>query len=237
MKTRKVKFELNSLKVVMMFLFIAVLFFSCRNSGNNENDTDDFNTQQTTTDTVATPVEVRAYTGKINAVKNSGEEISGEIAVRVEGDLARFHISAEGLAPEMMHIQYLLVSQTGNQTDCPGDVEEMGTNENNTTVQDDGLSRIPIHAGTTTMDLDVDTYPRTNANGELEFTRTVSLDSVRTAVSSEFAMPQDLDFTKVTFVVRGIPDAESDPGPNRGTSGLENITVGCARLQETTVRD
>src|SRR5690606_13921728 len=165
--------------------------------------------------------------------------ISGEVAMRVEGDLMRFDISADGLAPDMMHMQYLLVSQTGDETQCPGSVEDLTSTEgDNGTTAASGttLRRIPLHMGGT-LDLESDTYPRTNVNGELQFSHVISLDSLRQSVRNEYQM-QDLDFSKFTFVIRGIPDAQASSTPGRGsTASVQDTPVGCAKLQETVLNN
>lgn len=234
MKNFKIK-NIHYKKVFLWFLIISgTTLYSCKNTNEREVDVD---TEQTEVDTIADrQVEVRAFTGEIKPINNTNDSnVSGEIAMRVEGDLMRFHVTAEGLAPDMMHLQYLITSQTGDETQCPQTVEEtaLTANQNNRGTEQK-IRRIPLHMGPSSLELDVDTYPRTNENGELQFTRTVSLDSLRTAVRTEYGI-QDLDFTKFTFVIRGLPDTAPDL-PGRPDS-LQKVSVGCAKLQETAVTD
>src|SRR5690606_34102972 len=98
------------------------------------------------------------------------------------------------------------------------------------------LRRIPLHMGGT-LDLESDTYPRTNINGELQFSHVISLDTLRQSLRNEYQM-QDLDFTKFTFVIRGIPDAQSSAAPVAGSTGsVQDTPVGCAKLQETVINN
>lgn len=234
MKNFKIK-NIHYKKIFLWFFIISgTTLYSCKNTNEREVDVD---TEQTEIDTNAKrQVEVRAFTGEISPINNTNDSnVSGAIAMRVEGDLMRFHVTAEGLAPDMMQLQYLITSQTGDETQCPQTGEETALNANQTnrgTEQE--IRRIPLHMGPSSLELDVDTYPRTNENGELQFTRTVSLDSLRTAVRTEYGM-QDLDFTKFTFVIRGLPDTAPDL-PGRPDS-LQKVPVGCAKLQETAVTD
>lgn len=229
----------SAIKYIVSLLIAGIIFttFSCK---QNTQEREREGMEQTGVDTTTVrEVDPRAFTGEIRRVGDGDNDLSGEIAMRIEGDLMRFTVSAEGLAPDLMHMQYLLVSQTGDETQCPGseeEVERMGESNGSTTTSGTTIRRIPLHMGPTTLNLESDTYPRTNANGELQFSRVVSLDSLRNAVRTEYNM-QDLDFSKFTFVVRGIPGTQSSPDPIGNAPGAQNIPVGCAKLQETAVTD
>lgn len=249
MITSKANLCSKTFRKLTLLLFIGTFFFSCKNDKKENNDIDQ-NTQQVSVDTSFVQNEVKAFTGKINSIKSTNAKISGEVAVRIEGELARFNISAEGLAPDMRHMQYLLVSRAGNATQCPQDVEKMEIGDTNaqnrqnnqTSGTDQDLIRIPLQTGPITAGVeDMDLYPRTNENGDFEYTQTVHLDSLGSSVDSQFSL-QNLDFKNVTFVLRGIPDSESNQlAQNRGASGqsqgIDNITVACARFQETPVNN
>ncbi len=228
----------NVLKYSLALLFMGIMLttISCKQNTREQDDV-----QQVEIDTATTVREVdpRAFSGDLRPVGDSDDNLSGEIVMRVEGDLMRFTVSAEGLSPDMMHLQYLLVSQTGDETQCPGNVEEVGRieDENNATATSGTtIRRIPLHMGPTSLEMNSDTYPRTNINGELQFSRVVSLDSLETALSTEYNM-QDLDFSKLTFVIRGIPDQSGTGDLGNTFQSAQNTPVGCAKLQEIAVED
>ncbi len=219
--------------IVMSVMFAAI---SCK---QNTRDQDRTQPVEIESREIEKEIEPRAFIGEINSVGDSGNNLSGEIAMRVEDDLMRFTVSVENLAPDMMHMQYLLVSQTGDETQCPGNVEEVeriGESSGTTATRGTTIRRIPLHMGPSTLNMNSDTYPRTNVNGELQFSRVVSLDSLRNAVRTEYNM-QDLDFSKFTFVIRGIPDGESSTPQTRDTRSVFDTPVGCAKLQETVISD
>jgi len=228
----------KNIKQTGVLLLMGLMMF---NTSCKQNTREDNRVQQTDVDTIQTmrEVEPRGFTGEIRSVGDNGNNISGEIAMRVEGDLMRFDVNAQGLAPDMMHMQYLLVSQSGDETQCPGSVEDLTSTEaDNGTTAASGttLRRIPLHMGGT-LDLESDTYPRTNINGELQFSHVISLDSLQQSLRDEYQM-QDLDFTRFTFVIRGIPDAQSGAAPVRGsTASAQDTPVGCAKLQETVINN
>ncbi len=224
----------NTILIVMSVMFTAI---SCK---QNTRDQDQTQPAEIESREIEREVEPRAFIGEINSVGDSGNNLSGKIAMRVEGDLMRFTVSAEGLARDMMYMQYLLVSQNGDETQCPGTVEEverMGDSNGITAASGTTIRRIPLHMGPTNLQMDSDTYPRSNINGELQFSRVVSLDSLRNAVRTEYNM-QSLDFSKFTFIMRGLPEGQASRTQVTGSkSSAQNIPAGCAKLQETVIGD
>lgn len=225
------------LPVFMLSVFLA--FASCRNEGNERQDRQ--MDLDRTNDTVATrQVEPRVFRGDISGVNtqaNEGSEVTGTVELRVEGSLMRIVVNAEGLAGEMMHMQYLQTSENGT-TNCPGadaDINQDGViDDNEITNRDRGVYRIPLHMGPSTLQMDADSYPFTNINGTMQFNRTISLDSLRTAVRQEYGI-QELDFTDFTYVVQGIAETQNMPESVESGTGLARnatIPVGCAKLEE-----
>ncbi|HSI71254.1 MAG TPA: hypothetical protein VK941_13545, partial [Gillisia sp.] len=193
------------------------------------------------TDTISRQqVEIRNFTGEIAALNieaNAGTEVTGTVNLRVEGGLMRIVVTAEGLSPDMMHMQHLQTSETA-ETGCPGqdadanndgivDVTEISDIER-------GIYTIPLHMGPSFLEINVDTYPRTNVNGELQYQRTLSLDSLRVAVQKEYGM-QEVDFTKFSYVIQGVAQDADIPQSVRSVSEVDtyaSIPVGCADLEE-----
>lgn len=225
---------------LFILLGVVLMFGSCKDE-NRGREVDDPIQMNGTTDTVSTQqVEVRNFTGDITSINtdsNAGTEVIGTVNFRVEGELMRIVVTAEGLSPDMMHMQHLQTSETG-ETGCPGpdadanndgfvDVTEVSNSER-------GIYMIPLHMGPSSLELNVDTYPRTNVNGALQFQRTISLDSLRTAVMQEYGM-QDVDFTKFTYIIQGVAEDAEIPQTVRSVSDVDShasIPVGCAKLEE-----
>lgn len=239
-------FDVKVRKALIPFLIISllILMFSCRNE-NESREADDMQMQDMETDTVTTTntsqVETHTYTGDITSINtsaNADTEVSGNVELLVEGDLMRIIVTAEGLAPDMMHMQHLQTPARGQATSCP----EQDDDANNDGLIDvseispnaEGIFMIPLHMGPSSLEMNVGTYPRTNVNGELQFSRTVSLDSLRSAVSEEYGM-QELDFTDFTYVIQGVAENASIPQSAQSASNVpvhQSIPVGCAKLEE-----
>ena len=229
--------------IPLIFLSLLIFLLSCKNENREQNEIEMQETARdtlnTTTDTAR--VAVRTFTGDISPINselNGDSEVSGKVELRVEGDLMRIAVTAEGLAPDMMHMQHLQTSETAGNTQCPGS----NADANNDGIIDvtevspsaQGIYMIPLHMGPSSLELKVDTYPRTNVNGELQFTRTVSLDSLRQAVGEEYGM-QDIDFTRFNYVIQGVSQQANIPQTAQTVSGVEmnqSIPIGCARLEE-----
>ncbi len=224
----------------LIFLGAILVFSSCKDENRSREVDDPVQTNRTTDTLTNQQVQVRNFTGDIGSINtetNANTEVSGTVNLRVEGDLMRIVVTAEGLSPDMMHMQHLQTAETG-ETQCPGqdadanndgivDVTEVSGREK-------GIYMIPLHMGPSSLEPNVDTYPRTNVNGELQFQRTISLDSLRTAVQEEYGM-QDVDFTQFTYILQGVAQDSKIPQTVQSLSGVEghaSIPVGCAKLEE-----
>lgn len=260
MKKRKNDHKLKKILNPIIFLALLILGFSCRDDTRQPDDLDQQQINQQ--DTLENrQVQVRAYTGDITGMNTMGEEpeVTGNVAIRVEGDLVRFTISAENLAPDMMHRQFLVA--TGNSTTCPGpnaDANNDGIVDMNEVAGNaEQLQMIPLHMGPSTLERNVSTYPRSNINGELQFSRTTSLDSIRTAVREGYGV-QDFEFSNYIYIIQGIAGEvtlqqtvqreEDFPAHETGEVNIEHteegdisphdtVPVGCAVLTETEVTD
>lgn len=239
MKKPILKPNLKKTLLPVLIFNLCILLGGCRNEQRQEGE----GIHQTTVeDTIAnTPVEVRIFTGEISAInpeQNNNREVNGTVSLRVEGRLMRFHISAEGLAPNVMHMQYLQTSERGEPVPCPGmdaDANKDGiVDVSETSPVARGIRMIPLHMGPSTLEVNVDTYPSTNANGELEFARTVSLDSLSDAVRTAYGI-QELDFANFTYIIQGVEENASIPQTAQSVSRVpvnQSIPVGCAQLEE-----
>lgn len=260
MKKQKNVNKLKQTFTPLIFLTLLILSFSCRDDTRQPDDLDQ--QQMNQQDTLENrQVEVRAYTGDITGMNTMEDEqaVTGNVAIRIEGDLVRFTINAQNVAPDMMHRQFLIA--TGNNTTCPGpnaDANNDGIVDMNEVAGDtEQLQMIPLHMGPSTLERNVSTYPRSNINGELQFSRTTSLDSIRTAVREGYGV-QDFDFSNYVYIIQGIAGEvtlqqtvqreEDFPAHETGEVNIdhteegdisphETVPVGCAVLTETEVTD
>ncbi len=228
----------------LLFSAILILSFSCRNENRQQDDLEE--QQMNQQDTLEnTQVQVRAYTGDISGMNTMGDEteVTGNVAVRIEGDLIRFTITAENLAPDMMHRQFLVASGSGETTNCPGpdadanNVDIVDMNEIAGNAEE--LHMIPLHMGPSTLERNVDTYPRSNINGELQFSRTTSLDSINTAVREGYGV-QDFDITNYIYIIQGVAGEvtlQQTVQRDQDIPPQETVPVGCAVLEETEVTE
>lgn len=258
MNKQKTDHKLKKTFAPLIFLALLILSFSCRDETRQVDDLDQQQMDQL--DTLENrQVQVRAYTGDITGMNTMGEEpeVTGNVAIRIEGDLVRFTINAQNVAPDMMHRQFLV--STGNNNSCAGpdaDKNNDGIVDMNEVAGDtEELQMIPLHMGPSTLEKNVSTYPRSNINGEIQFSRTTSLDSIRTAVREGYGV-QDFDFSNYIYIIQGIAGEvtlqqtvqreEDFPAHETGEVDLEqtkegdisphdSVPVGCAVLEETDV--
>lgn len=236
----------NSILKQTVGIFITAVLLSFTGSCKNENKEGEIIEADPTTeiDTIANrQVQVRTFEGNLgtlNKEANGGEEVTGVVSLRVEGDLMRIRVNAEGLDPEMMHLQHLQTSQTGQDVNCPGG----NADANNDGIIDvaevsgeaTGLRIIPLNMGPSSLEVNVDTYPKSNINGALQFERTISYDSLQTAVRETYGI-DSLDFTKFTYIIQGVnPEGSKIPQSAQTVANVPtyaSIPVGCAKLVET----
>lgn len=226
--------------ILLPIMGLIIFISSCKNEERQRED--QVRTQPAGFETqAAQDLDVRIYSGDIGAINveaNQNREVSGTISIRVEGNLMRFFVTAEGLEPDIMHMQYLQTSATGEPVQCPDasyDVNKDGIIDiEEASPQDRGARIIPLHMGPSTLEMNIDSYPRTNINGQLQFSRTVSMDSLRQAVKQEYGI-ENLDFSNFTYLIQGVAQGTSLPATTATRGGVDaqqSIPVGCAKLTE-----
>lgn len=231
-------------RLVLPFLLLNFIFMilSCKNESREQLERN----RQIYPDTISDrEVEVKAYTGNISSINTTANKeagVTGNIAIRIEGDLVRFTVTAENLAPDMMHRQFLLTAGQEGNLNCPGqnaDANKDGIIDiKEFTQASTGVNVIPLHMGPSTLETNVDTYPKTNINGEMYFSRTTNLDSLRTSVNSDYGI-DDIDWSQMIYVVQGIPGdvtLQQTVQSDQDISAQQTVPVGCARLEETRVK-
>lgn len=215
------KLKINS--IFATFLGMAILFTSCKDSA--EQSTDEMKAEQT---------EVLTYTGDIsslNANYNNYLNVSGAVNMEVKGDLLTISVRASDLEPNMMHLQMLHGTKDGSPVNCP----DISADINNDLVIDvtelaksAGITMIPLHDDPANMKIKTDTYPKADSLGNLSYTQTVSMKSLRNAFKNEFGM-KELDLTKFTYIIHGVDKGDL---PESAASVMDvpahvTLPVGC----------
>lgn len=222
-----------------MLIGITIFSGSCRNEQGQQDERIE---AETNIDTVVDP-EPRAYRGEISTLNqefNDGNEVNGRVAIRIARGIMRVNVYAQGLEPDMRHMQHLQASEE-TTTDCPGS----NADENNDGVIDvmeitdepEGVVLIPLNMGPSSLEVDVLTYPMANDNGEIQFEAHLHIDSLRTAVQEQYGI-ENIDFTRFTYVLQGVSPETSIPASTATIGDIPpyaTVPVGCAVLEEVEV--
>lgn len=232
--------KLSALYVFFLLIAITIFSSSCR---NERGDQDLPQTDTEAVDTVADiETEPKAYRGEISPLnlKFNDGEVSGSVAMRIELGVMRINVYAEGLEPNMMHLQHLQASEE-KKTDCPGPDADRNNDGiiDVTEITDDpeGVKMIPLNMGPSSLEVDVPTYPYSNVNGVIQFETYVHIDSLRTAVRKQYGI-ENVDFTNFTYVIQSVSKDASIPGTTVTIGEIppyKTVPIGCAVLEEEDV--
>lgn len=220
------------------FAIILALGFSltsCKQDNREqEKDDQDLQIESKTEDTFQRIY--RAEISSLNESANGDRSVSGSITLQVQGDRLLIDVEASGLEPNTMHLQHLHGAPEGGDTNCP----EMGADSNNDDLVDiteaynvAGVTMIPFHDNPSNMEVDTDTYPTADENGNISYQQTVDLDELTRSFKGKFQW-ENLDFNNFTYLIHGVQDTEV-PETVESVKGLPahvTLPVGCAKLTE-----
>lgn len=217
-----------------MILVLGLFFTSCKNNDPEPTEEDQ---ELEDIEMVAESEEIsqeiyRASISSLNEKINAGRDVSGNVVLEVQGDELMITVEASGLEPNMQHLQHLHGMKDGTETTCPdtaADTNDDGVVDITEAVETAGVTMIPFHADPVNMKIKTHSYPKTDAAGNLTYSKTVNIDSLRTAFKDQFGW-EELDFSKFTYMVHGVKEG-SLPNTAASVMGVPaNVTVpvGCA---------
>lgn len=230
----------NCKTVLTAYLIIFVLglsFTSCKQTNRQQEQLEDDIKMETATEDNAQKI-YRAQISSLNENANQNRNVSGTVTLEVEGDQLEVVVEASGLEPNMMHLQHLHGSQEGEDTGCP-DVEADKNNDGFVDITEAydvaGVTMIPFHDNPTNMEVDTQTYPIADEDGNISYRQTVDLNELRDAFNEKFDREEDeeLDFSQFTFLIHGVQE-NAVRGTVQSVKGLPShvtLPVGCAKLE------
>lgn len=99
------------------------------------------------------------------------------------------------------------------------------------------LRMLPLNMGPSILERDVDTYPRTNMNGEMQFLMTTSFASTETAFRDAYGM-QEFNISNSVYLVQGVSGnvtLQQTVQREQNIPPQQTVPVGFATLEETEV--
>lgn len=159
---------------------------------------------------------------------------SGEATLDVRGDSVVITVTAQGLPPDMMHLQHFHGFEDGSPARCPtADADENGdgvvdVTETATTA---GTTMVPFHDDPPNMEIQAETYPRADADGAYSYRQVVPIEELEAAFDDEFGGLLDMH-NRVVFV-HGVPDDLELPETVQTKAGLSahaTLPIACGEL-------
>ncbi|WP_051286548.1 hypothetical protein [Salinimicrobium terrae] len=223
------------LEVLVMILFIGFFFTSC-NQNNRQQETEDQVLQMQTETEVIPEKTYRGQISSLNESANQDRNASGNVILEVQGDQLLITVEASGLEPNMMHLQHLHGSKDGKDMNCPdpaADTNGDGLVDITEAYNVAGVTMIPFHNNPPNMEVDTQTYPTADENGNISYQQTVDLNELRGSFNEKFNLDQ-LDFSQFTYLIHGVQE-NSVPKTVQSVKGLPahvTLPIGCAELSE-----
>jgi hypothetical protein len=138
--------------------------------------------------------------------KVTGLETTGEASFTITGDSLRISVKAEGLPPDMMHLQHFHGFKDNRDATCPteaADVNHDGIVDLIETEPTSGTMMVPFHDDPVSMEIVRDTYPKAGADGTFQYQKTVSLKDLGAAFAKAFG-DKELDLDRRVVFIHGI---------------------------------
>lgn len=159
---------------------------------------------------------------------------SGEATLEVRGDSVVITVTAEGLPPEMMHLQHFHGFEDGSAARCPtADADENGDGvvDVTETAPLAGTTMVPFHDDPANMEIQAETYPRADGDGEYRYRQAVPVDQLEPAFEDQFGGRLALH-NRVVFI-HGVPEDMDLPETVESKAGLPahaTLPIACGEL-------
>lgn len=221
--------------IFTIILVFGLSLISCKEN-NREQDTISGNQEILRQGEDTSTRTYRAQISSINAGANGNRNVTGNVTLEVQGDQLHITVEASGLEPDMMHLQHLHGLKEGNGISCP----DPSADNNNDGLVDiteaydvAGVTMIPFHNNPPNMEVDTQTYPTADENGNISYKQTVDLNELRNSFNERFDW-EELDFSKFTYLIHGVEE-NAVPETVNSVKGLPphvTLPVGCGQLSE-----
>jgi glucose/arabinose dehydrogenase len=162
--------------------------------------------------------------------------ITGQARVTVEDGEVVLELNAEGVPPNMMHLQHTHGLTDGGTARCPGS----GADENSDGVIDlveaeasTGTTMIPFHDDPASMEIKAETYPTAHDAGRLVYQHRVPVDELEQAFTGKFE-GQEFDWGRRVVMVHGVPQDADLPDSAQSLPDVPahvTLPIACGELR------
>lgn len=157
----------------------------------------------------ATAAGAETYTAKLNGLNAGvvGSQATGEATFTIDGDQLTIVVNADGLPPNMMHLQHFHGFKDGSDARCPDSAADKNGDGLIDLIETEayaGTTMVPFHDEPATMEIPSDSYPKANADGSYRYEKVVSLKDLQAAFAEKFGT-SDLNLDRRVVFIHGIP--------------------------------
>ncbi|MCC0058624.1 MAG: hypothetical protein H6886_05060 [Hyphomicrobiaceae bacterium] len=157
----------------------------------------------------ATAAGAETYTAKLNGLNAGvvGSQATGEATFTIDGDQLTIVVNADGLPPNMMHLQHFHGFKDGSDARCPDSAADKNGDGLIDLIETEayaGTTMVPFHNEPATMEIPSDSYPKANADGSYRYEKVVSLKDLQAAFAEKFGT-SDLNLDRRVVFIHGIP--------------------------------
>lgn len=149
------------------------------------------------------------YTAKLNGLNAGvvGSQVTGEAVFTIDGDRLTIVVDADGLPPNMMHLQHFHGFKDGGDARCPDSAADKNGDGLTDLIETEayaGTTMVPFHDDPATMEIPSDSYPKADAGGSYRYEKSVSLKDLQAAFAEKFGTG-GLDLDRRVVFIHGIP--------------------------------
>lgn len=166
----------------------------------------------------------------------AGDNTTGKARITVHGDKLTINIDVKGAPPNIEHWQHFHGFKDDQAATCPtaaADVNHDGAIDLIETGPTSGTTMVPFNAAPAAMDIPVDTYPKANAKGSYNYTKTVSLKAMQAAFAKAFP-GQKLDLDRRIILIHGVPATTKLPASVASLGPIPaavTLPIACGKLE------
>jgi hypothetical protein len=147
------------------------------------------------------------YIAPLKSLNDSLTEQSplGLATIFIRGDELRMYVIAEGLPPDMAHLQHYHGFTQGNEAVCPTDdvdANDDGVVDLRETEATSGVTLVPFHDEPASLEglLDTERFPVASSEGVIDYRETVSVQELEAALQSQYDIGELNVENRVVFI-------------------------------------
>ncbi len=179
--------------VVLCLTFILPVINGCGGDGQEGEETG-----VAVQDSVVYVAQLRPLNEQI-----AGYSAVGEARFIVAGDSVTVIVNASGVTPGIMHLQHFHGFTDGRDAVCPdatADVNNDGIVDLVETEAVSGVTLVPFNDNPVNLEIKTDTYPVADAQGQISYRNTFSLNALQSAMQETYGIADPLLENRVVYI-------------------------------------